>query len=616
MATNQQTNERANDLTVNRFRYLVLAAALMTFGLITMGGIVRVTGSGLGCPDWPTCHGQLIPPMRMDAIIEYLHRLIAALTSPFILASAIVGWWKFRAVKWVSRPPVIAVGLLVVEIVLGAITVLTELPPEIVAVHLGTALTIFALMLTSAVMAFARHHDPVQPDRLAFRTPFARLTVWTLAAIFVVLISGALVAGSGSTAGCIGWPLCSGRLIPTDAHGWIHMIHRLIVGASSLLVVWVLIAAWRTQRTQRSILSAATVFVVFFFAQAFVGALKTTMGFPILLLALHVATAAATWAAGVVLVVVTGLAARTLEEEHADAALPLDGTQRARDLLMLTRPIVVVLLLVTAFAGMVVGARALPSPWIALWTLLGGALAAGGAQAVNQYLDREIDKLMQRTANRPIPSGRMMPAEGLAFGLALCVISFYLIAGFVNLLAALLALAGVLYYVLIYTKILKHTTAQNIVIGGGAGAIPPLVGWAAATGKLDLAAWLLFAVIFFWTPPHFWALALVRRKDYERAGVPMFPVVHGDYATYNQILIYTIELVAVTLILPIFGVAGLLYFVIALALGGGLLYEAWSLRKQGGNKPAWNMYKYSSLYLALLMIALMTDALIKLPRLP
>ncbi len=605
----QHTNEPTHSLTANRFRYLALSAALMTFGLITMGGIVRVTGSGLGCPDWPTCHGQLIPPMRMDAIIEYLHRLIAALTSPVILAAAIVGWWKFRAVKWISRPPVVAVGLLVVEIVLGAITVLTELPPEIVAVHLGTALTILALMLASTVMAFARHHDPAQPDRLAFRTPFARLTVWTLAAVFVVLISGALVAGSGATAGCLGWPLCNGRLIPADTRGWIHMLHRLIVGASSILVVWVLVAAWRTQRTKRSILSAATVFAVFFFAQAFVGAIKTTQGFPLTMLALHVATAAATWAAGVVLVVVTGLAARTAEQEQADAALPLDGKQRAQDLLMLTRPIVVLLLLVTAFAGMVVGARALPSPWLALWTLLGGALAAGGAQAVNQYLDREIDKLMQRTANRPIPSGRMTPAEGLAFGLALCVMSFYLVAGLVNLLAALLTLAGILYYVLIYSKILKHTTTNNIVIGGGAGALPPLVGWAAATGKLDLAAWLLFAVIFFWTPPHFWALALVRSKDYERAGVPMFPVIHGEYATYNQIMIYTIELVIVTLLLPIFGVAGLLYLVIALALGGGLIYAAWALRKHGGNKPAWNMYKYSSMYLAFLMIALMADAL-------
>jgi heme A synthase len=378
MATNQPTNKLAKDPTVNRFRYLVLTAALMTFGLITMGGIVRVTGSGLGCPDWPTCHGQLIPPMRMDAIIEYLHRLIAALTSPFILASAIVGWWKFRAIMWVSRPPVIVLGLLVVEIVLGAITVLTELPPEIVAVHLGTALTIFALMLTSAVMAFARHHDPVQPDRLAFRTPSARLTCgrwrrfsscswrrWSRAAL---------------TAGCIG---CYAAASSRPAH-LVHMT-TLIVGASSL-VVW-FIAAWRTQRTQRSILSAATVFVAFFFAQAFVGALKTTMGFPIPLLALHVATAAATWAAGVVLLVVTGLAMRTVEEEQADVALPLDGKQRARDLLMLTR-LLSGLIARHRICRMVVGAGTAFAV-VALWTLLRSL--GGGRRASRQPIPRPRD---------------------------------------------------------------------------------------------------------------------------------------------------------------------------------------------------------------------------------
>jgi len=613
MATNQQTNEQVSYPTINRFRYLALTAALMTFGLITMGGIVRVTGSGLGCPDWPTCHGQLIPPMRTDAIIEYLHRLIAALTSPFILASAIVGWWKFRAIKWVSRPPLWAVGFLFVEIILGAITVLTELPPEVVAIHLGTALTVFALMLTATVVAFARYQNPALPDRLSFRSPFARLTLWTLAAVFVVLVSGALVAGSGSTAGCIGWPLCSGRLIPTDVHGWIHMTHRLIVGATSILVVIVVAQAWRTQRTQTAILPAATVMGVLFFAQALVGALKTTQGFPVFLLALHVATAAAVWAALVVLVVVTGLAGRTAQEEEAEARVKIEAGQRARDLVTLTRPVVVLLLLVTAYAGMVVGVRAWPSFRLAFWTLLGGALAAGGAQAINQYVDRDIDQVMQRTARRPIPSGRMTPAEGLAWGLALCVASLYVVAGFVNGLAALLVLAGIIYYVIIYTLALKRTSAQNIVIGGGAGALPPIVGWAAAAGRLDIPALFLFAIIFFWTPPHFWALALVRLKDYTRAGVPMLPVVRGEEFTRGQIMLYAVGLVAVTLLLPILGMAGAVYLVSAVVLGGWLLYAAWQVWKTGSNKVAWTMYRTSSMYLAFLFLALVADALLRVP---
>ena len=613
MATNQQTNEQVSYPTINRFRYLALTAALMTFGLITMGGIVRVTGSGLGCPDWPTCHGQLIPPMRTDAIIEYLHRLIAALTSPFILASAIVGWWKFRAIKWVSRPPLWAVGFLFVEIILGAITVLTELPPEVVAIHLGTALTVFALMLTATVVAFARYQNPALPDRLSFRSPFARLTLWTLAAVFVVLVSGALVAGSGSTAGCIGWPLCSGRLIPTDVHGWIHMTHRLIVGATSILVVIVVAQAWRTQHTQTAILPAATVMGVLFFAQALVGALKTTQGFPVFLLALHVATAAAVWAALVVLVVVTGLAGRTAQEEEAEARVKIEAGQRARDLVTLTRPVVVLLLLVTAYAGMVVGVRAWPSFKLAFWTLLGGALAAGGAQAINQYVDRDIDRVMQRTARRPIPSGRMTPAEGLAWGLALCVASLYVVAGFVNGLAALLVLAGIIYYVIVYTLALKRTSAQNIVIGGGAGALPPIVGWAAAAGRLDIPALFLFAIIFFWTPPHFWALALVRLKDYTRAGVPMLPVVRGEEFTRGQIMLYAVGLVAVTLLLPILGMAGAVYLVSAVVLGGWLLYAAWQVWKTGSNKVAWTMYRTSSMYLAFLFLALVADALLRVP---
>ncbi len=594
---------------VHRFRYLALAATILTYLLITIGGIVRVTGSGLGCPDWPTCHGQIIPPMRLDAWIEFIHRFIAAFTSPFILAAAILGVWKFRAIKWVSRPPVIAVSLLVVEIILGAITVLTELPPEIVAVHLGTALAIFALLLTSTVVGFARHQNPALPDRLSFRSPFARLTLWTLAAMFLVLVSGAWVAGSGSTAGCIGWPLCSGQLIPVTIYGWIHMIHRLIVGAVSILVVVVVVQAWRTQRMHTAILPAATVMGVLFFAQALVGALKTTRGFTPFLLALHVATAAAVWAALVVLVVFVGLAARTAQEEEAEAEIKIEAGQRAKDLLAMTRPIVVGLLLVTAYAGMVMGARAIPSLDLTFWTLLGGALAAGGAQAINQYVDRDIDKVMQRTANRPIPSGRMTPAEGLAWGLALCVASLYIVAGFVNWLAALLVLAGIIYYVILYTLVLKRTSAQNIVIGGGAGALPPMVGWAAATGRLDIPALFLFGIIFFWTPPHFWALAIVRLKDYVRAGVPMLPVVRGEAYTRGYIMAYAVGLVAITLLLPILGMAGAVFFISALVLGGVLLYAAWQVWKQGGNKVAWAMYRTSSMYLAFLMLALMADAL-------
>jgi protoheme IX farnesyltransferase len=607
------TSHRALERTVGRYRFLVLAASIMTFLLIVMGGIVRVTESGLGCPDWPTCFGQWIPPLRADAIIEYMHRLIAALTTPLIFASAVVAWMKYRKVRWVSRPALLAIIFLVIEIILGAITVILETPGWIVAVHLGTALTVFALLLASTVVSFARNAIPARPDKLVFRTPFARLTLWTMAAIFVVLVSGALVAGAGATKACTGWPLCNGLWFPVNGPQWIHMIHRLIVAISAILVILVLVQAWRTQRSQAAILPAATLMAALYFAQAFVGALKTTQGFPVFLLGLHVATAAAVWAAVVVLVLVTGLAGRSIADERNEAAPTINLLQRARALFVMTRPVVVLLLLLTAFGGMVVGARMIPPLPVVFWTLVGGALAAGGAQAINQYVDRDIDVIMVRTSRRPIPTGQVTPAEGLAWGLALCVAAVYLVAGFVNGLAALLTLAGILYYVIIYTLALKRTSVQNIVIGGGAGALPPLVGWAAATGSLDVGALILFAIIFFWTPPHFWALAIVRLKDYSRAGIPMLPVVRGELFTRQQIMLYTVVLVFVTFLPAVLRLAGIVYLVSALILGAYLLLAAWRVWKEEGNKVAWAMYRSSSLYLAFLFVAFMADALLKVP---
>jgi protoheme IX farnesyltransferase len=312
----------------------------------------------------------------------------------------------------------------------------------------------------------------------------------------------------------------------------------------------------------------------------------------------------------IVQVTAVGIAGRTSAEERAEAAEITGRKGVGRDLLMLTKPIVVVLLLVTTYAGMVIGAEAWPSFPLAFWTLVGGFMAAGGSGAINQYIDRYDDVRMQRTQKRPIPSGRLTPGEGLAFGVGMALASFFVMVAFVNFLAALLSLAGIIYYVLLYSILLKKTTVQNIVIGGGAGAIPPLVGWAAATGSLNIPSLFLFAVIFMWTPPHFWALALVRAKDYARAGVPMLPVVRGEAVTRWQIFLYTLELVGLTLLLPLFGLGGSIYLIGAGLLGAWLLMAAWKVWKQGGNKLAWKMYRYSSMYLAFLFVVLMVDALL------
>jgi protoheme IX farnesyltransferase len=289
---------------------------------------------------------------------------------------------------------------------------------------------------------------------------------------------------------------------------------------------------------------------------------------------------------------------------------PQPQTPHWRDYLLLTKPIVVALLLVTTLAAMIIGAGKIPEIDLIFWTLVGGGFTAGGASAINQYIDRDRDKAMSRTSKRPLPDGRLTGTHAIRFGIALCIAGILILSIFVNLLSAVLALSGIIYYVVLYSLILKPTTSHNIVIGGGAGAIPPLVGWAAATGSLSIPAFFLFSLIFFWTPPHFWALALLKERDYARAGVPMLPVVIGERGTRVQILLYTLQLVAFTMLLPLADLGGGIYMLIAVLLGIALVFFAIQLWRQGGNRQAWSMYRYSSTYLALIFFALVIDTLI------
>src|SRR5258705_6897931 len=277
-----------------------------------------------------------------------------------------------------------------------------------------------------------------------------------------------------------------------------------------------------------------------------------------------------------------------------------------RDMVMLTKPRIISLLLVTTVAPMFVAGH---HGWLlCLIVLVGGYLMAGGANAVNMYLDRDIDTQMARTRLRPIPSGRMGARSVLAFGIALATAATFLLARFTNVLTAVLALAGFYFYVFVYTRWLKRTTPQNIVIGGAAGAFPPLVGWAAMTGTIDLTAVYLFLIVFYWTPPHFWALALLKQRDYGRAGVPMAPLVWGERETMRQMMWYNVILIALTLLPFTFGAFGIIYLIAAIVLGGILLAGVIRVsRSEEWTKPAWWVYKYSLLYLALLFLAMVVD---------
>ena len=277
------------------------------------------------------------------------------------------------------------------------------------------------------------------------------------------------------------------------------------------------------------------------------------------------------------------------------------------DYVALMKPPIISLLLVTAIGGMFLAAEGVPNLLTLLLVCVGGTLGAGGANAINHYLDQDIDALMSRTAQRPVPANRVRPMMALSFGIALNVVAFGVLFYWVNWMAAALTLTATLFYVLVYTSWLKRSTPQNIVIGGAAGSFPPVVGWVAVTGGFDLPALYMFSIIFFWTPPHFWALSLLIQRDYERAGVPMLPVVVGPEKTADNIFAYSLVLVALTLVFAATGAVGVIYLASAAVLGALFLWGAWRLRREQTRPKARSLYLYSLLYLALLFGAMMAD---------
>lgn len=294
---------------------------------------------------------------------------------------------------------------------------------------------------------------------------------------------------------------------------------------------------------------------------------------------------------------------------RSEAILQRPAASTLRAYVALTKPRIVWLLLITTVPPMVLAAGGWPSPWLVAATLVGGMLAAGGANAVNQYADRDIDALMERTRGRPLPTGVLEPAQALAFGLALAAASGVWLTLAVNALAAALAVGAFAFYAVVYTYVLKRSTVQNIVVGGAAGAAPPLIGWAAVTGEVGLEAVFLFLIVFYWTPPHFWALSLVLADDYRRAGVPMLPVVRGERETKRQIGLYSLMMTALTLAFAAFAGLGAIYLAAAVLGGAAFLGLAWRLWRAAGTGGAAALFHYSIAYLALLFGAMAADRL-------
>ena len=441
------------------------------------------------------------------------------------------------------------------------------------------------------------------------RALFCRVTDVTTFVLFAVALSGAAVQAVGASWACQGvFPDCNGLgVLPfgRDPQADIQLYHRLLAYVASGLVLWLTIETFRTQRNVAGVSKSALILLGATALDAAVGAASVSLDVPPGGEVAHAAATALTWSSAVALVVV----AHRGETRLMPVVDPRPRLLRqVSAYVQLTKPRVMSLLLATTATAMVIAARGMPDVGLFLATLLGGALMSGGAGAINHYVDRDIDPLMGRTAWRPIPSGIIKPRHALWFGIGLALIASAVFVVFVNLLAMVLALLGLLGYVFIYTLWLKRSTPSNIVIGGAAGAIPPLVGWAAVTNEISsLTAWYLFAIIFFWTPPHFWALSLLIRQHYERAGVPMLPVVRGEDETRRQIILYSILLVALTLVLSPFGLMGPMYFVSALLLGGLFVAYAVRLWREATRMAARRLYLYSILYLFALFTAMAVD---------
>jgi protoheme IX farnesyltransferase len=590
------------------FRALSVVTAVVTYALVVLGGVVRVSGSGLGCPDWPLCHGRLLPPLNLHAIIEYSHRTTASLTSVLVVLTAVVALIAWRKRRDIVIPAAVALGLLLVQVVLGAITVRLELPPMIVLAHLATAMALLAAVCVTAVAAVMPAPNGAV-DRLAMRR-----TLLAAGGTYLLIISGSLVVGSGASGACDAWPLCGGGLnLAFDGLPAIQLLHRGIAAVIGLLIVIGLVSVLARHRQQPAVRATVALTFAALAFQVAVGAAIVTLHLPAALRGLHLALASAVWAGTVVLAVVASrlpLAGEPIG--YLGDARPVRRPARdvVLDYVSLAKPRIIPLLLITALGGMMMAERGWPSTGLVVLTLLGGALAAAGAGAINCWIDRDIDGEMLRTRRRPLPDGRIAPVHALLFGIVLGLMAFVLLAFWVNVLAATLAISGLLFYVFVYTLWLKRSTVQNIVIGGAAGAIPPVVGWAAVTHRVDLTAVYLFAVIFLWTPPHFWALALRLRGDYARAKVPMLPVVRGEAAARRQILGYTLILVAVTLAVVLTGVLGPIYFAGAALLGAGFITLA--VVNMLARRQRWSrvLFDYSIAYLGLLFAVMVADRII------
>jgi heme o synthase len=587
-------------------RRLSTATLVATLALVAIGGLVRATGSGDACPQWPGClPGRILPPLEARPLIEFTHRAVVGVLTLLILATAFAAWRRARADRAVLWPIALAVLVVVIQAGIGRVRILADdsMKSVIVTVHFVVAMVLVALVVASVTATRAARAGPGSPDPTDGR--FRRLVWWTLGTTIALLAAGAYVRGEGASLVFLDWPLMDGRFVPdlTAANGLAMFVHRVLAAAAVLLGGALAVRARRVRHAglRRLAWAAFGLLVV----QAGIGAAAVLTRLEPWTIAGHVTGGALAWAALVAL----AMTARRLTPSPGEPVRPR-RREAVAAFLQLTKPDIVVLLLITTLPAMILAAGGMPPAGLVAATLLGGTLAAAGANAVNHYLDRDIDEVMARTRRRPIPSRRVSPRAALAFGVLLVAGSFVWLAATVNLVAATLTLGAAGFYVVVYTAWLKRSTPQNIVIGGAAGALPALVGWAAVTGTVGLPAVVLFAIVFMWTPPHFWALAVKHADDYRTAGVPMLPAVRGTHHTAVRIVAYSVAVVSTSfLLVPVAGL-GALYLATSVALGVVLVGAAVRLLRTQAVRTAIGLFHFSITYLALLFGAAALDRLL------
>jgi len=569
-----------------------VATAVATYLLILIGGLVHGTGSSLACPDWPTCYGTFMPKMEGGVLVEHSHRLAAGtvvvltlILAGLLTATRDAALRRLRGFGW------LAVGLVFAQALLGGITVLLRLPTPISTAHTATSLLFFMTVLYIAV----RSRRP-RPETAASPPVVGRLALVTGVAVYMQMVLGGLVRHSGAALACTDVPLCRGSLWP-NAHPTvlIQALHRLNAVAVACLVLASSIVTFRRARRPllRVLACAAPIFVG---VQIWLGLHSVTSFLDLVTVESHLAVATALLAT----MVLTVLAARP------DALPAFPQLAWFPAVVQLAKPRITGLVIITFVGGLWL-APGQVATWRAIMTLVGTALLVAASNTFNMYLERDVDPLMERTRDRPLPRAVLSPETALAFGTVLACAAVPLVFLGGNLLTGLLGLAALGSYVAVYTPLKRHS-AVALFVGAVPGALPPLMGWTAATGHLEAPGVALFAILFLWQIPHFLAIATYRAADYARAGFKVLPLAISTRGTRVTIVVFSIGLVAATVVLQPLHVAGVVYLACATLLG--VVFIGWAaagLRRAAENAWARSLFFYSILYLTLLFAAIVVD---------